>query len=68
MRVARTLNISWVEDSIYNPIQLICPQNKDCPMPMHKKASEDKKNFSWLNEIKQDIIKKEQNNKGGKNK
>ena len=68
LRVARTLNISWVEDSIYNPIQLICPQNKDCPMPMHKKASEDKKNFSWLNEIKQDIIKKEQKKKGGKSK
>ena len=60
LRVSRTLNMSWVEDSIYNPVQLICPQNKQCPRPiLPKQKLDNKKNFSWLNEIKQDIIKKE---------
>ena len=69
LRVARTLNISWVEDAIYNSCMIICPQNKQCPIPViHKKYSHSKKNFSWLNEIKNQIIKKDQKRKGIKKK
>jgi len=65
LRVARTLNITWVEDAIYSSCSIICPRSTNCPRPVAcEKHPSSKKNFSWLNEIKQDIIKKDSKRKG----
>jgi len=67
LRVALTLNISWIEDAIYNSCSIICPRSTNCPRPNAcEKHPSSKKNFSWLNEIKKDIIKKSK--KGAKKK
>ena len=59
LRVARTLNIEWVEDAIDNACSIICPRSTNCPRPTScEKHPSSKKNFSWLNEIKSEIIKK----------
>ena len=59
LRVARTLNIDWVEDAIDNACSIICPRSTNCPRPTScEKHPSSKKNFSWLNEIKKEIIKK----------
>ena len=59
LRVARTLNISWVEDALHNTCSTICPISTNCPRPIScEKHPSSKKNFSWLNEIKEEIIKK----------
>ena len=59
LKVARTLNISWVEDAIHNACSIICPRSTNCPRPIScEKHPSSKKNFSWLSEIKEEIIKK----------
>ena len=59
LQVARTLNISWVKDAIHNSCSINCPRSTNCPRPIAcEKHPSSKKNFSWLNEIKKDIIKK----------
>jgi len=69
LRVGRTLNIEWVEDAIYNSCSIICPRSTNCPRPTScEKHPSSKKNFSWLNEIKKEIIKKDRKRKGKKKK
>jgi transcriptional regulator with XRE-family HTH domain len=64
LRVAKTLNISWVEDAVYNSCSIICSRSTNCPRPIPcEKHPSSKKNFSWLDEIKKEII-----NKGNKKK
>ena len=59
LKVARTLNISWAEDAIDNTCSIICPRSTNCPRPNScEKHPSSNKNFSWLNEIKSEIIKK----------
>ena len=59
LKVARTLNISWIEDTIQNACSIICPRSTNCPRLIScEKHPSSKKNFSWLNEIKEGIIKK----------
>ena len=59
LKVARTLNIFWVEDAIHNACSIICSRSANCPRPIScEKHPSSKKNFSWLNEIKEEIIKK----------
>jgi len=59
LKVARTLNIEWVEDAIDNACSIICPRSTNCPRSTScEKHPSSKKNFSWLNEIKSEIIKK----------
>ena len=59
LRVSRTLNISWAEDAINNSCSIICSRSTNCPRPTPcEKHPSSRKNFSWLNEIKKEIIKK----------
>jgi len=59
LKVARTLNVSWAENAIQNSCSIICPRSTNCPRPIScEKHPSSKKNFSWLNEIKKEIIKK----------
>ena len=63
LQAAKILNISWVEDAINNSCSIICPRSTNCPRPIPcEKQPSKKKNFSWLEEIKKEIISKE--NKG----
>ena len=53
-------NIDWVEDAISNSCSIICPRSTNCPRPVScEKHPSSKKNFSWLSEIKKEIIKKD---------
>ena len=64
LHVSKTLNISWVEDAINNSCTMICPRSTSCPrlIPCEKHLSS-KKDFSWLNEIKKEIIEKKNTRK-----
>jgi hypothetical protein len=34
-RVARVLNIAWVEDALERPARIICPRSSHCPITGH---------------------------------
>tara|TARA_B110000467_G_scaffold164298_1_gene192936 strand:- start:372 stop:1946 length:1575 start_codon:yes stop_codon:yes gene_type:complete len=64
LKAAKILNISWVEDAINNSCSIICPRSTNCPRPIPcEKQPSKKKNFSWLEEIKKEIISKENKRK-----
>jgi transcriptional regulator with XRE-family HTH domain len=56
-RVAKILNIEWVERGIENDARLICPRSSACPRtPCCYSRDNNKEPESDLNKIKQDII------------
>tara|TARA_B100001250_G_C19812640_1_gene796519 strand:- start:2297 stop:3880 length:1584 start_codon:yes stop_codon:yes gene_type:complete len=60
IKTSRILNISWIESALENECSIICSRSTNCPRSIscEKHPTSSKKNFSWLNEIKHEIIKK----------
>ena len=50
------LNISWIAESINNPVNIICHTNTDCPSC--SKQNKITKKISWTNQIRKEILKK----------
>ena len=55
LQIGIILNISWIIDSINNPIDIICHTSADCPA-CESQAKQTKK-ISWTNQIRKDILK-----------
>ena len=56
-KMGRVLNISWVVDGASKPVNIICPRSTSCPrLELCGKAPE-KSKISWMNEIKDEILK-----------
>jgi len=58
-KVAKVLNINWVKEAVEQEINIICPRSTNCPREkMCTGTKKMKKKVSWLNQIKKDIISK----------
>ena len=55
--VGKVLNISWVVDGANKPVNIICPRSTSCPQLELCGKSPQKSKISWMNEIKDEIIK-----------
>ena len=47
-----------IQKSAENPIEIICPSNTDCPRPNKCDKKKTNQKMSWINQIKEDIIKR----------
>ena len=56
-KISRILNIKWIKKSAENPIEIICPSSENCPRPDKCDKKKSNKKMSWINQIKEDIIK-----------
>lgn len=59
-KVGRVLNISWVTKGANNPVNIICPRSTSCPRLELCGKSPEKSKISWMNEIKDEILSKEE--------
>ena len=56
LQIGMILNISWIIESINNPIDIICHTSADCPAC--ESQTKQMKKISWTNQIRKDILKK----------
>jgi hypothetical protein len=56
-KVGKVLNISWVVDGASKPVNIICPRSTSCPRLELCGKSPQKSKISWMNEIKDEILK-----------
>jgi len=56
-KLSRVLNIKWITNALDNEINITCTTSNDCPRPVKCNGNKMKKNVSWINEIKKEIIK-----------
>ena len=56
VKLSRVLNIKWITDALDNQIDITCATSNDCPRSVKCDGQEMKKNVSWINEIKKEII------------
>ena len=56
-KLSRVLNIKWISDALDNQIDITCTTSSACPRPVKCDGEKMKKNVSWINEIKKEIIK-----------
>ena len=57
IKLSRVLNIKWITDALDNQIDITCTRSNNCPRPIKCDGQKMKKNISWINEIKKEIIK-----------
>ena len=56
LQIGIILNISWVIQSIDNPVDIICHTNVDCPACENQ--AKKRKKVSWTNQVRKEILKK----------
>tara|TARA_B100000959_G_C14869425_1_gene577714 strand:- start:600 stop:1103 length:504 start_codon:yes stop_codon:yes gene_type:complete len=59
-KLSKILNISWVSDSIQNPVEIICARSTECPRSKRCDGKKKIKRVSWINQIKSEIIESNQ--------
>jgi len=57
LRIGHLVNISWFIQAIDRPVNIICPTSENCQCIPNKKSV---KKISWLNEVKDQIISRNQ--------
>tara|TARA_Y100000590_G_C15653048_1_gene989533 strand:- start:98 stop:1657 length:1560 start_codon:yes stop_codon:yes gene_type:complete len=56
LQIGMILNISWIIESINNPVDIICHTSADCPAC--EKQTKQMKKISWTNQVRKEILKK----------
>ena len=56
-RLSKVLNINWIADATKNDVDIICERSTSCPRTKNCDGDKKKKEISWINQVKKDIIK-----------
>ena len=56
-RLSKVLNIGWIADATNNDVDIICERSTNCPRTQSCDGGKKKKEVSWINQVKKDIIK-----------
>ena len=56
-QTAKIINISWMEEALKNPVDIICQRSTSCPRNTScDNTVKTRKKISWISQIKDDII------------
>ena len=59
-QVGKVLNISWIIESLENPINITCQRSTNCPRDIScDNIQKTRKNISWVSQIKKEILEKQ---------
>ena len=57
IKLSKVLNIKWIEEAAKNEVDIICARSTSCPRKKRCDGKAKTKKISWINQVKQEIIK-----------